>query len=246
MIQKLVTEYDKNGVIVIKKLFTLKEVNYLKSKINSYIKKNSNKLRGKEINYIKKRINSIHKFKDPFFKKFSSQKKIFNIGKNLLKDSPKFRKCEYFAKPKKIGLASPLHQDNYYWNLKKGKGLTMWIAIDKSYKNNGTVKYLIKSHKKGLVEHEASFAPGSSQKVKNVSKYIKIFKIKKFNLNIGDCLVHHSEIIHGSDRNKSKYSRRGFTIQLVSKKETVNQTALKKYNISLRKQIAQRTKSTVH
>ena len=43
----------------------------------------------------------------------------------------------------------------------------MWIVIDKSYKNNGTVKYLIKSHKKGLVEHEASFAPGSSQKVKN-------------------------------------------------------------------------------
>ena len=88
MIQKLVTEYDKNGVIVIKKLFTLKEVNHLKCKINSYIKKNSNKLRGKEINYIKKRINSIHKFKDPFFKKFSSQKKIFNIGKNLLKDFP--------------------------------------------------------------------------------------------------------------------------------------------------------------
>ena len=85
MIQKLVTEYDKNGVIVIKKLFTLKEVNHLKSKINSYIKKNSIKLWGKEINYIKKRINSIHKLKDPFFKKFSSQKESVSILQNQKK-----------------------------------------------------------------------------------------------------------------------------------------------------------------
>ena len=246
MNQKLAAEYERNGVIVIEKLFSLKEVNHLKKKINSYIKNNSRKLKGKEVNYIKKKVNSIHKFKDSFFRKFSSQKKIFDIGKNLLKNSPKFRKCEYFAKPKKIGLASPFHQDNYYWNLKNGKGLTMWIAIDKSYKNNGTVKYLIKSHKSGLVEHEASFAPGSSQKVKNINKYTKKFKTKKFNLNIGDCLVHHSEIIHGSDRNKSKYSRRGFTIQLISKKERVNKKALKKYNISLKKQIAQREKLTIH
>ncbi len=246
MIKKIVGEYDRNGVIVVKRLFSLNEVNHLKNKINSYIKKNSQNLKGKEINFIKNKINSIHKFKDPFFKKFSSQKKILNIGRNLLDDKPKFRKCEYFAKPKKIGLASPLHQDNFYWNLKKGKGLTMWIAIDKSHKNNGTVKYLLKSHKKGLVEHEASFAPGSSQKVKNVKKYMKRFKTKKFILNIGDCLIHHSEIIHGSDRNKSKYSRRGFTIQLISKNERVNKIALKRYNISLKKQIDDRIKSTTH
>lgn len=246
MIQNLVEDYERNGVIVVKKLFSLKEINFLKKRINSYIKINSQKLKGREINYIDKKINSIHKFKDHFFKEFSTQKKILDIGKNLLKEIPKFRKCEYFAKPKKIGLASPLHQDNFYWNLKNGKGLTIWIAIDKSYKNNGKVKYLLKSHKNGLFEHEASFAPGSSQKVKDIDKYLKKFKIKKFDLNIGDCLVHHSEIIHGSDRNKSNYSRRGFTIQLVSKKETVNKQALKKYNASLKKQIAQRNKLTIN
>ena len=39
MIKKLVGEYDRNGVIVVKRLFSLNEVNRLKNKINSYIKK---------------------------------------------------------------------------------------------------------------------------------------------------------------------------------------------------------------
>ena len=43
-------------------------------------------------------------------------------------------KCELFAKPSKIGIMSPPHQDNYYWCLKNGKSLTFWIALDKSNK----------------------------------------------------------------------------------------------------------------
>ena len=48
---------------------------------------------------------------------------------------------------KKIGMASPMHQDNFYWNLKKPNSFTMWIAIDKAKKNNGAVEYLAGSHK---------------------------------------------------------------------------------------------------
>ena len=56
MNQKLAAEYERNGVIVIEKLFSLKEVNHLKKKIHSYIKNNSRKLKGKEVNYIKKKV----------------------------------------------------------------------------------------------------------------------------------------------------------------------------------------------
>ena len=70
-----IKNYNKNGVIVVKNVFKRKEINLLK-KINLYIKNYSSKLKGKEINFIKKKINSIHKFKDPYFKKFSNQKKL--------------------------------------------------------------------------------------------------------------------------------------------------------------------------
>ena len=240
MNQKFKTQYDQFGVIVVKKFFSKQEIINLKKKINNYIKKNKKKLRGKEINFIKKKINSIHHFKDDYFKKFSKQQKVIQLAQSLLADKVKFRKCEYFAKPSKIGLESPMHQDNYYWNLKKGLGLTMWVAIDRSTRNNGSVKYLLRSHKNGLVKHVASYAPGSSQKVENIEKFIKKYQLKRFVLDVGDCLIHHSEIIHGSEKNLSNKSRKGFTIQLIAKNEKADREGLKKYNLSLRRQIESR------
>ena len=70
------------------------------------------------------------------------------------------------------------------------------------------------------MKHIASYAPGSSQKVHYLDKFNK-FK-KSFKLNVGDCLVHHSEVIHGSQANKSNSPRRGFTIQMIDKKTKVD------------------------
>ena len=63
------------------------------------------------------------------------------------------------------------------------------------------------------------------------------FKIKSFNLNPGDCLIHHSQIIHGSKKNSSNYSRKGFTIQVMTTTSKVNKEKFKKYQESLKKQI---------
>jgi phytanoyl-CoA hydroxylase len=228
--------YNKNGVLVIKKVFSIKDISFLKKKINLYIKKYSNNLKGKEINFIDNKINSVHKFKDQFFKKFSNQNKIKKIGNFFLKDKSKIKHFEYFAKPAFIGLASPMHQDNYYWNLISPNALTIWVAIDRANKKNGSVDYLIGSHLR-LYKHKASYAPGSSQKVKDITQLKKRFKMKSFNLEVGDCLVHHSQIIHGSKKNFSRKSRRGFTIQMMPQSAKVDEKKLKKYQQSLSKQI---------
>ena len=72
------------------------------------------------------------------------------VKKLLPCDKIELRASEYFAKPKKIGLKPPVHQDNFYWNIKDSKGLTAWIALSKSSKKNGTVYYYNGSHKDGL------------------------------------------------------------------------------------------------
>ncbi len=228
--------YQKDGVIRVKNVFSKIEVNCLKKKIDTYINNNSKNLKGKEINFIKKEINSIHFFKDIFFKKFSNQEKILSIGKFFLKDKPKIRHYEYFAKPKKIGLASPMHQDNYYWNLTNPNSLTIWIAIDKATKKNGAVEYLLGSHKR-LYSHTASYAPGSSQKIKEIEKLRNKFEVKIFSLNPGDCLIHHSQIVHGSKKNLSNKSRKGFTVQVMTKSSKVDKVKFQRYQESLKKQI---------
>ena len=233
---KNIQNYNKNGVIVVKKVFNEKDIIFLKKKINLYIKKYKFKLKGKNINFIKKKINSIHKFKDPFFKKFSNQDKIKKIGNYLLKSTCKVRHFEYFAKPSLVGMASPMHQDNYYWNLTSPNALTIWIAIDQANKKNGSVEYLLKSHKK-LYKHEASYMPGSSQRLIDIKKIKKKYKMKSFNLKPGDCLIHHSQVVHGSKKNFSKFNRRGFTIQLMPTSSMTDKKKFNKYKKSLSKQI---------
>ncbi len=228
--------YENDGVIRVKNVFSKIEIAKLKRKINSYIKKNARALKGKEINFIKKEVNSVHLFNDVFFKKFSNQEKILILGKFFLRAKPKIRHYEYFAKPKKIGLSSPMHQDNYYWNLKNPNSFTIWIAIDKATKKNGAVEYLLGSHKK-LYSHIASYAPGSSQKVQEIEKLKKKYKTKIFSLNSGDCLIHHSQIIHGSKKNLSNKSRKGFTVQVMTTNSKVDKVKFQRYQESLKRQI---------
>ena len=73
-------KYQNDGVIRVNKVFSKSEIKNLKKKIDLYIKNNAKFLKGKEINFIKNEVNSIHLFKDLFFRKFSNQLKILELG----------------------------------------------------------------------------------------------------------------------------------------------------------------------
>ena len=165
-----------------------------------------------------------------------------NVAKFFLESEPDFRKCELFAKPARVGLASPFHQDNYLWAVKNNNGLTIWVALDISEKKNGGLTYVSSSHKFGLLEHEDSFAPGTSQRVKQKVLKKILNKNKKITpkLKPGDALIHHCLLIHGSNINKSDKNRRGFTLQFKDKKSGYNIKLLKHYKNRLKHQLLMR------
>ena len=107
-------------------------------------------------------------------------------------------------------MATPYHQDNFYWNI-IGARIKCLDSLSKSSKKM-EVEYYEKSHNLSVIQHEISFLPGSSQKIPN--KVIKKLKFNKItpSLKEGDCIFHHSEIIHGSKPNKSSFDRIGLVI----------------------------------
>ncbi len=242
--------YLKNGWVKIPKLISTAQVNILKNLVSKFLKKNDNNYDNKNVNFLfdsnnKKILHTFHKISDSkAIKKFATQKKFFEISNELIGSKSKFRKCELFAKPSKIGIKSPPHQDNYYWCLKNGKSLTFWIALDKSNKKNGAMYYYDGSHSAGLVKHVASNIKGSSQEVNN-KKYLKRFKKITPSLNIGDVLIHDSHIIHGSTKNNSKSNRMGLTIQFQSVKCKIDHKRKKIYLKSLNKQINKRINARI-
>jgi phytanoyl-CoA hydroxylase len=185
-------------------------------------------------------INSFHRLSDlEIVKKISKGKILNNIVKKLINSKTTYMASELFAKPAKNGLASPMHQDNYYWCIKGGNALTVWLALDNVSSKNGGIKYLNKTHKLGVVEHVPSYAKGSSQKVSNLKKYLKFKKVVP-KLRPGDALFHHSQIIHGSSDNKSGKRRRALTFQFKDRSSKFDSEMKKKYLKSLKYQLKNR------
>lgn len=244
----LVNNYLKNGFCIVRNFLDTKDLNLIKSEINKITRNlNNTKVRKRDLNIVAGKINSMHGLTryNNFFSRFSKNKKVKGLCEILLNSKVKFRETEYFAKPAKVGMPSPFHQDNYYWNVKKGKALTMWFSIDKSNKSNGGLGYLCGSQKLGIILHEPSYAPGSSQKIpdKKINYLKKKFKIYYPDLNPGDILIHSCEVIHGSDANKSNNSRRGLTMQFQDFYAKIDKVKYKKYLKKLYNQISLRKKN---
>jgi phytanoyl-CoA hydroxylase len=240
---------DSRGWIVIKNFLSKKEINKYKKIIYNFLKKNHLKYKGRYINYAEnsrdfKKINSFHKLEAcTSVKKFFNKSKINNLSYHLLGDlAPELRASELFNKPKFCGLKASPHQDDYYWNVKNNRGMTMWIALDKADRSNGSVYYYTGSHKKGLLPHKASFGKGTSQTIANETIFKK-FKKEYVKLNEGDLVVHNSLVIHGSDENKSRNSRAGWTFAIKPKKLPYDKKRTARFLKSLNYQIKLREKN---
>ena len=231
------SEFKKNGYVVLKKIFDKDRVKNIKKKLFIYLNKKKKKLNKREIHFAKNTdiINSIHNLKWPYIKNIKNNKKIYQIVKLLLDNNFKSFGAEVFAKPAKIGMAVPIHQDNFYWNISNSKGITIWIALNDSSKKNGALFYYKKSQKLGLLDHTVSFALGSSQKVKNL-KVLKKYKKISPKLKAGDVLIHHCLVVHGSNKNKSNNNRVGLTLRYIGKNSKVDKKAKIKYERQLNKQ----------
>lgn len=231
-------KFDLKGYVILEKIFSKLKVKLIKKNLFNYLNKNQKKFNKKKIHFAKNsnQINSVHHLKWPYLKKLRKNKKINLIVKTLLKEKTRDFGAEVFAKPAKVGMSAPIHQDNFYWNLNNGKGVTVWIALNKTTKKNGAVFYFDGSHKYGLLMHKSSFAPGSSQELRD-KKILKKFKKTTPNLNEGDILIHHCLAIHGSNKNRSNLSRTGLTLRYVGTSSKINKKAQNKYNRKLKEQL---------
>ena len=50
--------------------------------------------------------------------------------------------CHVFCKPGGTGYETPWHQDGHYWPIRPLATCTVWIAIDKSDRDNGCLKVI--------------------------------------------------------------------------------------------------------
>jgi len=106
------------------------------------------------------------------------------------------------------------HQDVTYWGLKPPFALTAWYAIDDSDVENGCMRVIPGSHRRGIMEHGQSTRPGNLLSINQaVQTDVDENQAVDLVLNAGEISIHHGHLIHGSNPNQSDRRRCGLTLR---------------------------------
>lgn len=239
--QNKLKQFKNDGFIKLSGFLNPKKIPQIREDLEKFIVEFQNKLGSRQVNFTDgDKINSMHDLsKWKWISKIQNKKSTQSLIEKLLGEKIRNFGAELFYKPSKSGIAVPAHQDNYYWCMDDPNAVTVWIALEKANKNNGGIYYYKKSHHLGLLEHEPSLVPGSSQKIKNL-KGLDLFNKIYPSLQPGDCLIHHSLVVHGSLKNNSNLSRVGITLRFVSEKSNKDKFLMKRYELELKNQIKKR------
>lgn len=214
--RRLVEEFNNLGYVKLGKLFDTKEVDHLKSLI-----KNSS-----EMNLQKEKIISdtaqgryasfetIHVMNDVTtendFSLACRKPAIIDFVSDIFDD-------DAYLYHSKVPLKYPgvpgfkYHQDYYYW-YQMGcvfpNMATCFIALDKSTQNNGCLKYIPRSHSCGRLEHilHDGFSDSECDPVR-VEHLKKLYGEVSMELEPGEVVLHHCNMLHASEKNESAEAR---------------------------------------
>lgn len=144
---------------------------------------------------------------DSWFRDFFLQDRFLGLAEQLLGTPVVHKNMEYFAKPPRIGNPTPAHQDGYYFMIEPNEALTMWVALDEIDEENGCIRYVEGSHRKGVRPHAKSGVLGFSQGITDFGPEDEEYA-RPMRARPGDLLAHHSLTIHRADANRSERPRR--------------------------------------
>ncbi len=113
------------------------------------------------------------------------------------------------------------HQDATYMGMNKNTFLSPWIALSPSNLETGCMSMIPGSHHQHIVDHEDTYGEDNiltrGQRVNDVDESKAVHLI----LKPGQMSVHHCEVIHGSQPNKSNERRIGFALQSYARHDVV-------------------------
>lgn len=148
-----------------------------------------------------KQIQRVHEHDEYFGEFFEGKPK--RLAEELLGEVVVGKNLQYFNKPPALGQATPPHQDGFYFMLESCRALTMWMALDVVDEENGCMRYVRHSHKRGMRPHGRTQTLGFSQSISDFGQVADARDEVACPARPGDLLAHHALTIHRADTNAS-------------------------------------------
>ncbi|MGO4549278.1 phytanoyl-CoA dioxygenase family protein [Paenibacillus sp. 2TAB23] len=224
--EKEVQFYNQNGYALHKKQLFSQE----KMKELSDIFEEQWELVGRKLN---SELDTPH-FRDERLLKFLLSEEVLDLVEPLIGPNIGLWSSHFICKEPLIGKQTPWHEDSSYWNGRLSnfeKIVTVWLAIDRSTKQNGCMRVIPGTHTDGFSEYEE--VDGSQNIFSTEIKKVDHEKAVYFELEPGECSVHDSRIIHGAAANTSEFRRCGYTMRYFSTDAKVYEEKNKNHKIWL-------------
>jgi hypothetical protein len=201
--------FQKDGYLIIRGLFDAEEADILRetAKTESAFEEKAYDLDDGEGG--QQRLVLWNSAGEDLWGAIARSERIVNTMEQLFDDEVYHYHSKMSIKQPRTGGAWSWHQDYGYWYqngcLYPDMG-SAFIAVDPNTKENGCLQVLKGSHKLGRVEH-GRFGDQTGADPERVEEAAKVMELVFVELDPGDTLFFHSNLLHRSDQNTSEHPR---------------------------------------
>ena len=200
--------YDRDGFVLIRNFLSADECEPLFAALDRYIREVVPSIPDESAFYqdksrpeTLKQLQHLEKY-EPYFEGYSSHPKWNALASTLIGEEAHTLGPKWMDKPPKIDHPTPPHQDNFYFKFNPPHVASVWMAIDPVDEGNGCLRYIPGSHQRGIRPHTLTSVLGFSQGITDYcSKDEEMEEV--VDMEPGDVVVHHGQIIHRADPNQS-------------------------------------------
>ena len=200
--------YDRDGFVLVRNFLSPDEYEPLISVLERFIREVVPSIPDEAAFYqdksrpeTLKQMQHMAKF-EPYFEEYSRHPKWNALASTLIGEEAHTAGPEWFNKPPQTDHPTPPHQDNFYFKLNPPNVASVWMAIDPVDEENGCLRYIPGSHLRGIRPHALTTVLGFSQGITDYGPKDEEMEVM-VEMQPGDAVVHHAEIIHRADPNQS-------------------------------------------
>lgn len=201
--------FDRDGYLLVPAFFDKKEIDLLYgiAREDDLIQKTTFDREDKE--GLKTKLSLWYSLDDSIYSLLARCERIVSGVALLLEGEPAHFHSKLMQKEPKVGGAWEWHQDYGYW-YKDGflfpQMLSVLTALTASTRENGCLQVLKGSHLLGRLEHGVAGGQVGAD-LERVEVAMKRMELEYVEMNPGDTLFFHSNLLHRSDSNRSDSAR---------------------------------------
>jgi ectoine hydroxylase-related dioxygenase (phytanoyl-CoA dioxygenase family) len=203
-------DYERDGFVVIRQLFDAQEIGLMREAIETDPQLRESLYERHDASGKATRMATWNHPGDSVYGLAARTHRVVDTMEDMLGGEVYHYHSKLTAKEPKVGGAWEWHQDYGYWyhnGCMFPYMASVMVALDKTTRQNGCLQVLRGSHVAGRVDHGVLPGEQVGADPRRVEQMLKTMELVYVELEPGDGLFFHANVMHRSDQNRSEHRR---------------------------------------